>query len=154
MSSFVVKTALYFGLAAAILPVVGMCSRAAAAAPATPALNAVQYNYSVEFAAGATSERLTVTPVTPTGKVLVIQNIGIYRYPANSATLQTFLAVNGGFIPLTDIPGNGDLYPAAATNLTSYVPANQSAYINAYRTGASLPAETVYITVTGYLTAN
>ena len=98
--------------------------------------------------------RPSSTPATPTGKVLVIQNIGTYRYPATADTLQTFLGVNGGFIPLPEITGTGDISPAATANLISYVPAGQTAVVNMYRTGTPLNAETASITITGYLTAN
>jgi hypothetical protein len=118
-------------------------------------LSAVQYNYSVTFAAGATSASKTITPATPAGKVLVIQTISIYRYPASTSTLQTFVGVGGGYFALADITGTGTTsYPAATTNLTSYVAAGQSAYVNMYRTGSPLNAETAYITISGYLTAN
>jgi hypothetical protein len=120
-------------------------------------LNAVQYNYSIPFTSSQTSTTKTITPVTPAKMVLVIQNISIYRYPASSSTLQSFVGLGGGFIALPDITGitgGGDFYPAGTANLTGYVAAGQSAYVNMYRTGASLPAETAYITVTGYLTAN
>jgi hypothetical protein len=126
----------------------------AATAPLSPAITAVQYNYSISFTSGQTSATKTITPVTAANMVLVIQNISIYRYPASKSTLQTFLGVNGGFIALPDITGTGDYYPAGTANLTSYVPAGQSAYVNTYRTGTPLNAETVYISVTGYLTAN
>lgn len=119
------------------------------------ALDAVQYNYSVSFAQGTAAGTKTITPVTPTGKVLVIQNISIYcNPPSTSSNLQTFVGVGGGFIALPDITGSGETYPAAASNLTAYVAAETSAYVNMYRTGSSLPAMTAYITVTGYLTAN
>jgi hypothetical protein len=126
----------------------------AATAPLSPAITAVQYNYSISFTSGQTSASKTITPVTPSNMVLVIQNISIYRYPASKSTLQTFLGINGGYIALPDITGTGDYYPAGTANLTGYVPAGQSAYVNTYRTGSPLNAESAYITVTGYLTAN
>jgi hypothetical protein len=131
------------------------CASVAVPVPAAAAgLAAVQYNYSIPFTAGVTSATKTITPVTPAKMVLVIQNISLYRHPASTSTLQTFLGLGGGFIALPDITGTGDYYPAGTANLTGYVAAGQSAYVNMYRTGTSLPAETVYITVTGYLTAN
>jgi hypothetical protein len=120
---------------------------------AAAGLVAVQYNYSVPFTAGQTSGSKTITPATPAGKVLVIQNISIYRYPSSASTLQTFLGVGGGYIVLTDITGTGTIYPAATTTLTAYVAAGTTAYVNMYRTGGPLLAETAYVTVTGYLTA-
>ena len=123
-------------------------------------LQAVQYFYSASFADGSQSAINTViTPVIPAGKVLVIQSVSIYRYPANTNTLQTFVAstVGGrtGYTVLPDISGNTtNFYPGAAQSLTIYVPAAGHAYVNQYRTGStSFPAETDYITVTGYLTA-
>jgi hypothetical protein len=138
-----------FTLAGAVVP-----GAASAAAPATPAVKWVQYNYSIPFTASQTSATKTITPVTAANTVLVIQNISIYRYPASASTLQSFVGLNGGYIALPDIKGAGDIYPAGTTNLTAYVPAGTSAYVNAYRTGSPLPAESAYITVTGYLTSN
>ena len=132
----------------------GALATTAIPGPAAAALVAVQYNYSIPFAAGQTSASKTVTPVTATGKVFVIQTISVYRYPASASTLQTFLGLGGGYIALSDITGTGDNYPAATTNLTGYVAAGASAYVNMYRTGSALPAESAYITVTGYITAN
>jgi hypothetical protein len=161
MSNVVPSKRARTGFAAALIALaVGVGALASVASPvpaAAAGLNAVQYNYSIAFGASQTSASKTITPVTPAKMVLVIQNISIYRYPASSSTLQTFVGVGGGYIALPDITGvtgGGDFYPAGTANLTGYVAAGQSAYVNMYRTGASLPAESAYITVTGYLTAN
>jgi hypothetical protein len=147
LAALVIAAALGAGaLASVTIPI------SAAAAP----LVAVQYNYSVPFTAGQTSASKIITPTTPAKMVLIIQNISIYRYPASNSTLQTFVGLGGGFIALPDITGSvtGDNYPAGTANLTGYVAAGTTAYVNMYRTGSSLPAESAYITVTGYLNAN
>jgi hypothetical protein len=140
----------------------GLCGLAAPI-PAAQAggLDAVQYFYSSTFAAGSQSSiNVTITPPTPTGKTLVVQTISVYRFPAQSSTLQTFIAITSGgrtgYFALPDIVGGGsDFYPATTMNLTAYLLAGQHGYANFYRTGgASLPAETDYVTVSGYLTAN
>jgi hypothetical protein len=149
------KAAGRVGIAALIVGVLVAGALAVTPRPAVAAgLVAVQYNYSVPFTAGQTSASKTITPATPAGKVLVIQNISIYRYPASASTLQSFLGVGNGYIALTDITGTGTLYPAATTTLTAYVAAGATAYVNLYRTGTPLSAESAYVSVTGYLTAN
>jgi hypothetical protein len=140
--------------------VLGSSLLGAESAPAAP-LNAVQYFYNTSFASGSQSDiNATITPVTPTGQVLVIQSVSIYRFPPNPSTLQTFVAItyagHTGYFGLPDIPGSGtttDFYPTGIANFTGYVTAGTHAYVNLYRTGASsYPAETDYITVSGYLT--
>ena len=124
-----------------------------ASVPAQAGVGAVEYTYLVPFAAGQTFAVKTVTPVTPAGKVLVIDHISMYRFPASASSLQTFLGTNGGYVVLPDIRGNGDIYPAAATNLTVYVLAGKTAYLNLYRTGSALIADTAYVTLMGHLAA-
>jgi hypothetical protein len=136
----------------------------ACAGAATTGLNAVQYFYNTSFASGSQSDiNATITPVTPTGQVFVIQSVSVYRYPANSSTLQTFVAItyggHTGYFSLPDIGGSNstsDFYPTGTANFTGYVTAGTHAYVNLYRTGgsssSSYPAETDYITVSGYLT--
>jgi hypothetical protein len=136
-------------------------SAAPASATTTTGLNAVQYFYTTSFAAGSQSDiNATITPVTPAGQVLVIQSVSVYRYPANPSTLQTFVAItyggHTGYFSLPDIGGSNstsDFYPTGTANFTGYVTAGTHAYVNLYRTGgSSYPAETDYITVSGYLT--
>jgi|GEM_PF-5037515 len=83
-------------------------------------LEAVQYFYNTTIAAGSQSNiNVTITPTIPAGKLLVIQSVSIYRFPANTSTLQTFVAstVGGhtGYTVLPDISGNTtNFYPAGA----------------------------------------
>jgi hypothetical protein len=138
------------------------CMVVAAVTPAMASgLDAVQYFYTAQFAAGSQSLiNQPITPTTPTGRVLVIQTVSIYRFPASASTLQSFIAVTSGgrtgYFVMPDISGSGsDFYPAATANFTLYVNDGTHSYVNLYRTGgASYPAETDYITVSGYLTAN
>jgi hypothetical protein len=154
-----------FKLRAAVAAALALGAAYATAAPAgaatTTGLNAVQYFYSTSFASGSQSDiNATITPVTPTGQVLVIQSVSVYRFPASSSTLQTFVAITyggkTGYFSLPDIGGtntSSDFYPTGTANFTGYVTAGTHAYVNLYRTGgSSYPAETDYITVSGYLT--
>ncbi len=133
----------------------------ACAGAATTGLNAVQYFYATSFAANSQSDiNATISPVTPSGQVFVIQSVSVYRFPASASTLQTFVAITyagrTGYFSLPDIGGTNtttDFYPTGTANFTGYVTAGTHAYVNLYRTGgSSYPAETDYITVSGYLT--
>ncbi len=148
-----------------ILALASLCALGSVWAGAVPAgaaaLNAVQYFYSTSFAANSQSDiNAAITPNTPSGHVFVMQSISLYRFPPNSSTLQAFVAItyNGrtGYFSLPDTPGtntSSDFYPSVTTNFTGYVTAGTHAYVNLYRTGgSSYPAETDYITVSGYLT--
>jgi len=132
------------------------------AAPAAPAraagLDAVQYFTAVTFPSGSQSAiGSAITPVTPAKDVFVIQTVSIYRFPASTSTLQGFIGVTyggrTGYYALPDVASATDFYPATTMNLTAYVTAGTSAFVNLYRTGGSgFPGETDYITVTGYIT--
>jgi hypothetical protein len=52
---------------------------------------------------------------------------------------------------MPDITSMTTQYPASTLNLTAYVTAGTFGFINLYRTGASLPAEVDYVTVSGYI---
>lgn len=137
----------------------GVGALALSASPALAVTAGVQYTYPVQFASGAQSvQAVGVTPVTVATKILVIQTVSIY-HSGSSASLQCFLAVpaqgtDTGFIALNDILGSStDTFPASTANLTAYVPAGKQATVNCYRTGGTYPAETVYVTVTGNVTA-
>jgi hypothetical protein len=142
---------------AAIAVTLGIGILPVGATPANAAtLDGVQYTYAATFASGAQSSSDTaITPATPTGKVFVIQTVSIYRYPGSTSTLQSFVGLSsGGYFALPDIGGSsGDFYPATTMNLTAYVPGGANAFVNLYRTGGSYPAETDYVTVSGYVTS-
>ena len=140
------------GATSAGLLAVGFAAPAAAAG-----LDGVVYTYSVSFPANATSATgSTISPTTAAGQVFVIQTVSIYRHPASPSTLQAFIGVTYGgkpaFFALPDISNATDHFPAVIANLTAYVTAGTNAFANLYRTGSSLPAETDYITVSGYIT--
>jgi hypothetical protein len=142
------------GLLAAVAA--GACALAASA-PAQAAVAGIQYLYTVSFAAGSQSAtNVQVTPVTAVGKILVVQTLSIYRFPASASTLQCFLAVPAGagtgYVAIPDINSPNDFYPATTLNLTAYVNAGRNAYVNCYRTGSALPVETDYVTVSGNIT--
>jgi hypothetical protein len=133
-----------------------------AATQVTELTSGVQYNYAVSFAANSQSAiGVAVTPVTASGKILQIQAVSLYRYPASGSVLQCFLAVPAnvtgtsagtGYVALPDVGASSDFYPATTANITAYIPAAKDAYVNCYRTGGtSYPAETVFVTVVGVI---
>lgn len=146
------------------LPALAAAAALAGAAPVNAAaLNSAQYTTTVSFAAGVTAmTNVAITPATPTGQVLVIQSISIYRYPpnpSNPSTLSSFLGITTstgatGYFALPDVSlATTNPYPAGSGNLIAYVRPGTRAIVNMYRSGAgSYAAETEYITVSGYLT--
>jgi hypothetical protein len=118
------------------------------------------YSYLYVFPASQQSlVNEVITPVTPAGKVFVIQTVSVFR-SGGMGPLQSFIVVNSlganskANIALPDIPANtSDFYPAVTMALTAYVGAGTQAFMNFYRTNSSQP-ETDYVSVSGYLNAD
>ncbi len=131
---------------------------AAVAGTAWAAVNGVEYNYTLAFSSGSqTATATAITPVTDAGKILVLQTISLYRFPASTSSLQCFVGIpsatgNTGFVAMPDIGSSTDFYPATTLNFTGYVVAKTNALMNCYRTGGAYPAETDYVTVIGNIT--
>ena len=127
------------------------------ACTAHAAVDGLQYLYTVSFASGAQSATsVPITPVTAAAKIFVMQTVSIYRFPSSTSSLQCFVGVptgaSVGYIAFPDIASATDFYPAGTLSFTAYVPATRDAFINCYRTGGSYPAETDYVTTSGYIT--
>ena len=130
---------------------------------ATPANAAalVGETYSNIYSFPAGQESLTgqvITPVTPAGKVFVIQTVSILRN-SGLGILQSFISLNAlgndskASFAMPDINTNGDFFPSATMDMTLYVSTGTQAMINLYRSNGG-QAETDVISVSGYLNAN